>query len=99
MHLAAALAPLRVRPWPYADCIGVRERDAASERSEVHVLHRWCYLGTARSDPELAELLETPQPPVFSLESYKILSRFLKSPPPRCQIVPLAQARALAAVI
>jgi DNA polymerase-3 subunit epsilon len=67
------------------------------ERSEVHVLDEWCYLGTARTDAELAELLGNPRPRVFSLENYKLLSRLLKSPPPRCRIIPLVRAQAIAA--
>jgi DNA polymerase-3 subunit epsilon len=97
LHLAAALAPLRVRPWPYAGCIGIREHDSARGRSEVHVLDRWCYFGTARSDADLSELLENPRPNVFSLESYKVLARFLKLPPIRCQIFPLARSLVAAA--
>ena len=97
IQLAAALSPMRVRPWPFDGAIGVREYDSAMGRSEVHVLHRWCYLGTARSDSDLGELLEAPLTRVFSLENYKVLTRFLKSPPARCRIFRLERARAFAA--
>ncbi len=97
MRLAAALAPLRLKSWPYAGCIGIREYDAGGERSEVHVLDRWRYLGTAHTDAELGDLLDARRPATFSLDNYKLLSRFLKSPPPRCRIVPLQRVHAAAA--
>ena len=53
------------------------ERDPAREATEVHVVDRWCYLGTASSDGELAELLEGARRPRFDYDHYKILSRHL----------------------
>ena len=33
------------------------EEDREREASEVHVVHNWCYLGTAQSESEIAEVL------------------------------------------
>ncbi len=41
------------------------------------MVHRWCYLGTARSDDELAGLLEAGPRPRFDYDHYKILTRHL----------------------
>lgn len=78
-----------MRPWPYAGRIGVRERDPATECCELHVLDRWCYLGTLRSEADLHELTEAPPAPAFDLDTYRILTRFLESVPRTCDIVPL----------
>ena len=84
---AAALARLRTLAWPWPGPVGVVERDAAREATEVHVLHHWCWLGTARSETELAELLAHGKPS-FDLDHYRILVRHLARP--RVQVVPLA---------
>ncbi|HYH43505.1 MAG TPA: exonuclease domain-containing protein [Burkholderiales bacterium] len=89
MRLAQALSRLRLRPWPYEGPIAVRERDADSGRCELHVLDRWRHLGTAHSEAELQEFDESPTRAPFELETYKLLARFLKSPPAGCEIVRL----------
>lgn len=41
------------------------------------MIDRWCYLGTARSDEEVAELLERDREPRFDPEHYRIFARHL----------------------
>ena len=86
LRLGAALAQLKMRPWPFKGRIGVRENNAGA----LIVLDRWCYLGTARSESELAELGERRPRPVFDLDTYKILSRFFTSSRTDYQVVELA---------
>ena len=86
LRLGAALAQLKMRPWPLKGRIGVRER----ESDALLVLDRWCYLGTARSQAELAELAQGRQQPVFDLDTYKILSRFFSGERRDYQVVELA---------
>ena len=76
-RLAAALARLKTIAWPYRGPVGVVEEDREREASEVHVVHNWCYLGTAQSESELAELLEGGSRIRFDLDHYKILARHL----------------------
>ncbi len=57
-RLMAALARLRLEPWPYPGPIGLVERDDFLDIEEVHVIDRWRYLGTARSEAEVHELLQ-----------------------------------------
>jgi DNA polymerase-3 subunit epsilon len=76
-RLEAALASLRVKTWPHPGAVGLVER-LGSERTDVHVVSNWCYLGTARSDEELRMLLDhAPTRPAFDLDTYKILSRVI----------------------
>jgi DNA polymerase-3 subunit epsilon len=86
LRLAGALAQMRMRPWPFKGRIGVREGDTGA----LIVLDRWCYLGTVRSDAELAELAEHRPPPVFDVDTYKILSRYFESSRRNYQVVELA---------
>lgn len=89
LRLAAALMKLRVRAWPFPGRIGVRETTADGERSELHVLDQWCHLGTVKSETELHELQETAKKPLFDLDTYKILNRFLLSGKNRPEIITL----------
>ena len=72
-RLAAALAPLAIPAWPVAGVALVREPAAAGERTDVHVLRDWCWLGTARDDGELGRLLEAPPPSRFDIDVARML--------------------------
>ena len=75
-RLEAALAKLRVDTWPYAGAIGLIEPGA--DRTDVHVVNNWCFLGSAHSEDEVHDLLEqSPSRPAFDLDTYKILQRAL----------------------
>jgi DNA polymerase-3 subunit epsilon len=45
--------------------------------SEIHVLDQWRYLGSARTETELAELLEQRSLPPFDIDHYRLLTRHL----------------------
>ncbi len=94
LRLAAALAGLRVRDWPFPGRIGVRETAADGEHSELHVLDQWCHLGTVCNDEELRELQEDAPQPLFDVDTYKILTRFLLNGKNRSEIIPLTPTRA-----
>ena len=87
-RLAAALAGMKNAAWPWRGPVGVVEEDGAREATELHVVHRWCYLGTARSQDEVPTLLEAARRPAFDLDQYKLLVRHLLAR--RARIVDLA---------
>lgn len=89
VRLAAAFAKLRIRAWPFPGRIAVRETAADGERSELHVLDQWCYVGTVRNETELQDLQEAAQRPLFDPDTYKILNRFLLGGKSRPVIIPL----------
>jgi DNA polymerase-3 subunit epsilon len=92
-RLALALQSLRLEPWPFAPRIGIREQDPLRERSEIHVFERWCYLGVARDDAELAELAASSRRPSFDLDTHQILSRLIKRKRGALDIVNLSAER------
>lgn len=96
-RLATALAGLRVRAWPFPGRIGIRETTAGGERCELHVLDQWCHIGTVRNEEELRELQQGATRPLFDLDTYKILTRYLLGGKNRPQIVPLTAPAAPAA--
>lgn len=90
LRLKEALGSLRTLPWPYQGRIAVREARADSDNAELHVLDRWCHIGTVKSETELHDLAENHAAPVFDVDTYKILKRFLAKPPPGTRILRLA---------
>jgi DNA polymerase-3 subunit epsilon len=79
MRLMQALHALRVRDWPHRGLIGVREHDAATGRTEIHVLDRWRHLGSADAEENLHDILQTRSDAPFDAGVYKILVHFFKS--------------------
>jgi DNA polymerase-3 subunit epsilon len=75
MRLYAALRPLRVSAWPHRGPVGIRER------SDIHVVDQWQFLGTAQSEGELYGLLET-RHSGFDKRLYLLLNRTFSSLPP-----------------
>jgi DNA polymerase-3 subunit epsilon len=65
-RLMAALAALRLKPWPYPGPALLREGGVA------HLVVGWRHLGTVRTEDEIWPLLETAEP-LFDPDIYKIL--------------------------
>jgi DNA polymerase-3 subunit epsilon len=76
-RVAEALARLKGVAWPHAGPLGIVERDPEREADEIHVVDAWCYLGTARCEAELVELLERRKRPDLDYDHYRILARHL----------------------
>jgi DNA polymerase-3 subunit epsilon len=87
---AAALAGLRTAAWPWRGPVAIVEEDREREAAELHVVHNWCLLGTARSESEVAELLRDRARPRFDLDHYRILTRHLRAG--RARVLELAAA-------
>ena len=73
-RLFTALRPLRIDAWPYGGPIGIRER------ADVHVVDRWQFLGTARNDADVHELVGARRPG-FDKHTYALLARELAKAP------------------
>jgi hypothetical protein len=74
--------PICPRCWPYEGPIGVRER------SDLHIIEEWRYLGTARNEKEIHQVLECR--PAFDEATFTYLSKTLARLPRR-RIVQLAR--------
>ena len=90
LRLKQALTSMRTLPWPFEGRIGVRENTPDGETADLHVVDRWCYLGTVRSEAELHDLNDSRLAPCFDVDTYKILKRFLAKPPRGTDIIRLA---------
>jgi DNA polymerase-3 subunit epsilon len=69
-RLMAALAKIRLKPWPFGGAAKLREGDA------VHVIDGWRYRGTARTDQEVVGLMEGPEGD-FDADIYKVLVKLV----------------------
>lgn len=67
-RLVTALSKIKLKAWPYAGPVGIIEGKA------MHVVDRWCHLGTANNEVELADMLEHGKP-AFDRDTYKILTK------------------------
>jgi DNA polymerase-3 subunit epsilon len=90
LRLLTALAPHRVRDWPWPGRIFVRERHHESGIEEAHVFDRWTHVGTARSEDELAELAQARCEIEFDPDIYKILVSYVAKHPGAVRVVPAA---------
>ena len=77
LRLATALAPWRLADWPWPGRIVVRERHPEGRFEQAHLFDRWCHLGTARSEEEFSDLLETRTEVGFDPDVYKILKAYV----------------------
>lgn len=75
----ATPAETKTLSWPWRGAIGVIESELENDETEVHLVDRWCYLGTAKSDAEVGELLQGVRPR-FDIDRYMLLVRHLRRP-------------------
>lgn len=74
-RLLDAFASIKVNSWPYNGPVCLLETNEGG-RQDMHVVNNWRYLGTARDEQEVCQLLgDAPADPAFDMDTYKILSR------------------------
>jgi DNA polymerase-3 subunit epsilon len=87
MRVQLALSSLKLKAWPFPGRIAVRERDSrhgmpvSMRATELHVIEHWSYLGTARTEGELAALCDGNSTVAFDVDVYRILVRYLAKKP------------------
>jgi DNA polymerase-3 subunit epsilon len=86
-RLQLALSALKLKTWPFPGRVALRERDSRSgmpeymQSTELHVVDHWTYLGTARTEEELAELGRSESSAAFDVDVYRILVRYFAKHP------------------
>ncbi len=80
IRLITALSRMKVQTWPFPGPVGIRETASWGGLTEIHLVDRWCYLGSVKSEIEMQEL--SGQQVVFDLDSYKILTRLFSQGKP-----------------
>jgi DNA polymerase-3 subunit epsilon len=67
-RLLIGLSKLKLKAWPFNGPAVIREG------RDVHVIDHWSYLGTAQTEAEIWQLLESGKPQ-FDRDTYKILQK------------------------
>ena len=80
LRLEQALAGQRLQAWPFKGKIGLREHDAQSGRTDIHLFERWCHLATVQDDASLEEALHSRSTLAFDLDTYRLLVKRLMGP-------------------
>jgi len=70
-RLLIAMNKLKLATWRYPGAVAIQEGD------ELHVIDHWCYLGTAKNEADVQDLLGASRPE-FDRDTYLILSKALK---------------------
>lgn len=79
-RLLGALAPIGPGPWPWNGPVVVAERSQHTGDEGFQVFDRWCHLGSADSREALATLLGDLPPPAFSLDVWRLFTRWRAQP-------------------
>ena len=64
--------------------MGLREHDARSGRTDVHIFDQWCHLATVHDDEALDSMVQTRSddaPLAFDLDTYRLLLKRLSGAP------------------
>jgi DNA polymerase-3 subunit epsilon len=94
LRLAQALHGLKLAAWPFRGRVGLVERDPLRGRTQVHVVDRWCWLGSVDSKDALADFSPRDDArPSFDLDSWQLLSRWLKHHRHEIEVIDLPAAR------
>lgn len=55
MRMQQALAPIKIKGWPYQGAIGIKEYNEKSDISCIHIISHWLYLGHVNNECELSD--------------------------------------------
>ncbi len=73
VRLQSALAEHRLRAWPHPGPIGIREHNAQTGRSDIHIFDHWCHLATVQDEDALHDAMTTRRPLAFDMDTYRLL--------------------------
>ena len=77
-RLQMALLQQRLQAWPHPGRVAIREYQAQTERTDIHVFDHWCHLATVSDLSELETVQETRQTALaFDLDTYRLLQKRL----------------------
>lgn len=76
LRLLAALTPHQFRDWPARGAIAIKEAHPEHGWEQVHVFNQWHYLGSARAEADLHDLLSATVERSFDVDIYRLLVKF-----------------------
>ncbi|HYN55237.1 MAG TPA: exonuclease domain-containing protein [Methylotenera sp.] len=80
LRLQQALISQKLKTWPFAGKIGLREHNNENNITQIHIFEYWCYLGATENTQDLSEILTQKTDFKFDLNTYKILLKAFSNP-------------------
>ncbi len=80
VHLEIPVVPHRLQAWPHPAPVAVREFDARTERTDIHIFDQWCHVATVHDEADLEDALQSRQRLAFDLDTYRLLVQRLGAP-------------------
>ena len=80
LRLKLALQQQQLRVWPHAGKIGLREHNAHTGRTDMHVFDQWCHLATVQDEAQLDDVVTSNSSLAFDLDTYRLLLKHLAAP-------------------
>ena len=74
-----ALAEYRLKTWPYAGTIAIKEICESGEKTDIHLFNQWCHLATVINEVEYYEGLNRSEVFKFDHDTYKLLLKALRN--------------------
>ncbi len=88
LRLQQALIAHRLKNWPYAGKIGIREHSSENDQTQLHIFEYWTYLGMVENEADLTEKLQENTAFKFDLDTYKLLLKAFNNP--KTQVIQFA---------
>jgi DNA polymerase-3 subunit epsilon len=95
LRLMQALAECRLKSWPHAGTIAIKEYCESSKKTEIHFFNQWCHLSTVKDETDYYEALEDNNQRTvlkFDHDTYRLLSKALNDG--KLKLIPVASNRA-----
>ncbi len=77
LRLQQALSAHRLKSWPYASKIGIREHNAETGKTDIHVFDQWCHIATVNNEADLEEAMQSKTVFAFDYDTYKLVLKAL----------------------
>jgi len=88
LRLQQALITHKLKTWPFAGKIGIREHNAENDKTQIHIFEHWCYLGVVENTVDFTETLQQKTAFKFDFDTYKLLLKAFNSQ--KIEIIQLA---------
>jgi DNA polymerase-3 subunit epsilon len=77
LRLKLALNAQKLQVWPHPGKVGLREHNAQTGRSDIHLFDQWCHLATVHDEAELEDALGSRKTLAFDLDTYRLIIKHL----------------------
>jgi DNA polymerase-3 subunit epsilon len=77
VRVQMALAQHRLQAWPHPGRVAIREYQAQTERTDIHVFDHWCHIATVHDLAELEEAQQGRAALAFDVDTYRLLQKRL----------------------